>query len=181
MMICVGTTFLTMNNARDAIMKALLDADLSWRVHKSDTKRSHLKCKDGGCNFKVRVAHLKRPNNITLSQYVEHGCFIHMHFGFRSKKLVKFLKDEHRAAILAIRKIQPDKCTFVNGERELTHVQPLLPEMNSASMAMRWITCFRDMHRRQVWCRGGVGQRSAREQRDHPMVRNDCARCGEVR
>ena len=108
-MISIGTSFLTMTEAKDAVMKALLDADLSWVVHKSDTKRFHLKCKEGSCRFKVRVAYQKRLDQIVLSQYIEHGCDVHTHFGFRGKKLVKFLKDEHRTAILVDRNIKPGK------------------------------------------------------------------------
>lgn len=59
-MISVGTLFLTMTEAKDAVMKALLDADLLWAVYKSDTRHFHLKCKEGSCRFKVRVAYQKQ-------------------------------------------------------------------------------------------------------------------------
>lgn len=68
MMISVGTSFFTMTEARDAVFKALLDEDLSWVVHKSDTKRFHLKCKVGSCKFEVVVVYSKQLNEITLRQ-----------------------------------------------------------------------------------------------------------------
>ena len=83
--------------------------DLSWVVHKSDTKRFHFTCKVRSCKFKVRVVFSKQFNDITLRQYIEHGLNLDKHFNFRGKKVVKLLKDKHRATITADRNIQSGK------------------------------------------------------------------------
>lgn len=111
MMIPVGTAFTSINAARDTIYRALLNADLSWVVKKTDTARL-LNCRTQKCNFAVRAVYSIKEGAIILRRYNPHTCSCFTHFNYRGKQLVKYLKEEYHALILSDRKTTPGRENF---------------------------------------------------------------------
>ena len=74
-MLELGQTFATIQEAREAINRHVLDNGESYKVYKLDSTRHILQCKskDENCSFSIRVALLKKKG-VALTKMSPHSC-----------------------------------------------------------------------------------------------------------
>ena len=99
-MIATGIVYDTIAEAKEAVTSVLLNANLSYRVHKTDATRLMLKCRSTLCSFYVRIGYSKKLFKAMVTIYKPHTCPRSVHNNFRPKKSVKYLKSLHAPAIL---------------------------------------------------------------------------------
>jgi MuDR family transposase len=103
-MLTIGDSYPTIQEAREAINRSILDDGESYKVYKSDSKRHILKCKDQACSFSIRAAFLKKKG-ITITKIIPHSCRPITHFQSKQSSSLWFLKEHHRASVFDNRNI----------------------------------------------------------------------------
>ena len=110
-MIPAGLRFETVADAKEVILRMLLEAKLLWAVYKSDSTLLLLQCRDKTCGFRIRVAYSKKIGEALVAAYTAHDCNPSTHFIFGQSKSIKYLKEGHRAAVLDERDMKPGTST----------------------------------------------------------------------
>jgi hypothetical protein len=103
-MLAVGDSYPTIQEAREAINRSILDDGDSYKVYKSDSKRHILKCKDQDCSFSIRAAFLKKKG-IIITKIIPHSYRPITHFKRKQGLSLWFLKEHHHASVLDNRNI----------------------------------------------------------------------------
>lgn len=95
----VGSTFPSIQAAKDAIKTVLAEAQESWKATHSDKTRFNIICKDATCNFRIRVTQSKR-NGVCITHNTPHSCGPATHFAATNTHSLQFLIPHHRAAVI---------------------------------------------------------------------------------
>jgi hypothetical protein len=82
----LGDSFETIKAAKDAINRSQLDNGLSYHVHKSDSKRYIITCRNpAACNFKIRASKTRKDLYFVVTILVEHSCSPATHYSGRAR------------------------------------------------------------------------------------------------
>jgi hypothetical protein len=98
-MVQKGDTFSSMEDARDAVQRHVLDDGESYKTTKSDKKRYIIVCKDNECGFRIRVANVKKTGP-TVTILKAHSCRPTVHYKNKKSHSIKYLIEHHRASII---------------------------------------------------------------------------------
>jgi hypothetical protein len=90
--------------AREAIRRYVLDNGESFKSGKSDKKRFYIKCKERGCGFGIR-ANKSTKGVVSITIFEPHTCSPAVHYNNRQAHSVSYLMEHHRASIIDNRKI----------------------------------------------------------------------------
>jgi hypothetical protein len=99
-----GHQFETLEAAKEAINRHILDNGESYKVKKSDKKQYYVICKEDGCDFGIRVAK-SRKEEVKITKAKPHTCGPAVHYNNRRAHSVSYLIEHHRASIIDNRKI----------------------------------------------------------------------------
>jgi hypothetical protein len=105
-MLLVNDLFSTIKEARSAINRYILDEGESYKVHKSDSRRYILICKDPTCKFRIRASLLKKKGAV-ITILIPHSCSPANHYKNKQSSALWFLKDHHRASLVNDRTLTP--------------------------------------------------------------------------
>ena len=95
----VGSTFPSIQTAKDTIKTVLAEAQESWKATHSDKTRFNIICKETTCNFRIRVTQSKR-NGVCITHNIPHSCGPATHFTATNTHSLQFLIPHHRAAVI---------------------------------------------------------------------------------
>lgn len=98
-MVQKGDTFSSMEIARDAVQRHVLDDGESYKTIKSDQKRYILLCIDDKCGFRIRVSNVKKSRP-TVTIFEAHTCRPTTYYKNKKAHSVKYLIEHHRTAII---------------------------------------------------------------------------------
>jgi hypothetical protein len=103
-MLTVGDKFPNIQEAQDAINQSILDDGESYKVYKSDSKCHILQYKKKSCTSSIRAA-FGRKNEVSITKISPHCCRPTVHYKNKQSSPLWFLKEHHRATMLANRNI----------------------------------------------------------------------------
>jgi hypothetical protein len=97
--------FESVDAAREAIRRYVLDNGESFKLVKSDKKRFSICCKDQDCGFWIRAAQSSK-GVVSITRFKLHTCSPVVHYN-KNKQAhsVSYLSEHHCAAIIDNRKI----------------------------------------------------------------------------
>jgi hypothetical protein len=72
-MLSINDLFPTMEEARGAINRHVLDEGESYKVYKSDSRRHIIICKEIACKFRIRASLLKKKG-VVITILIPHSC-----------------------------------------------------------------------------------------------------------
>jgi MuDR family transposase len=98
-MVALKDTFLTIQEARNAINCHVLDEGESYKVHKSDRQRYIIVCKDSTCKFKIWASLLKKKG-VEITIMVPYSCSPAVHYKNKQSSAKWFLKDHHCPSVI---------------------------------------------------------------------------------
>jgi hypothetical protein len=105
-MLAVSDQFPTMEDARKAMHRHVLDEGESYKVYRSDRSRHILICKDSTCKFRLRASLLKKKGAV-ITILIPHSCSPANHYKNKQSSAMWFLKDHHRASLVDNRALTP--------------------------------------------------------------------------
>ena len=105
-MLAVSDQFPTMEDARKAMHRHVLDKGESYKVYKSDRSRHILIYKDSTCKFRLRASLLKKKGAV-VTILIPHSCSPANHYKNKQSSAIWFLKDHHRASLVDNRALTP--------------------------------------------------------------------------
>jgi hypothetical protein len=105
-MLSINDLFPTIEEARDAINRHVLDEGESYKVYKSDSRRHIIICKETACKFRIRASLLKKKG-VVITVLSAHSCSPATHYKNKQSSSLWFLKDHHRASIIDDRTLTP--------------------------------------------------------------------------
>ncbi|EEP75591.1 predicted protein [Uncinocarpus reesii 1704] len=94
----IGTTFPTMQEAREAILHHTISQNLSYSVSRADATRYIIKCRCSTCPFRLRVTLRKGDGQAVVTVSRPHNCSPEVHKGWRWASSVKYLVAKHKEA-----------------------------------------------------------------------------------
>lgn len=94
-----GDQFETVEVAREAIKRYVLDNGESFKVRKSDKKRFYIVCKERGCGFSIRASKSSKEV-VSITTFKPHTCSPAVHYNNQRAHLVSYLIEHHRASII---------------------------------------------------------------------------------
>jgi hypothetical protein len=97
-MLSINDLFLTIEEARDAINRHVLDEGESYKVYKSDSCRHIIICKKAACKFRIRASLLKKKG-VIITVLSAHSCSPATHYKNKQSSPLWFLKDYSRTSI----------------------------------------------------------------------------------
>lgn len=92
----IGTTFPSMQEAREALLHYTIAHNLSYTVSRADSVRYIIKCRSNTCPFRLRVTLRKSDNRAVVTVSRPHNCPPEIHKGWRWASSVKYLAAKHR-------------------------------------------------------------------------------------
>jgi hypothetical protein len=101
-MLAVNDLFSSIEDARDAINRHVLDEGESYRVYKSDGRRHIIIYKDPVCKFRIRASLLKKKGVV-----IPYSCSLASHYKNKQSAAIWFLKDHHKASLVNDRTLTP--------------------------------------------------------------------------
>ena len=101
-----GDRFESIQAAKEAINRYVIDNGESFKVKRSDKKQYHIICKEHGCGFSIRAA-TSSKEVVSITGVMPHMCSPVVHYNNRHAHAVSYLIEHHRAAIIDNRKITP--------------------------------------------------------------------------
>ncbi|KMP00240.1 hypothetical protein DIZ76_012146 [Coccidioides immitis] len=94
----LGTSFPTMQEAREAILHYTIAQNLSYTVSRADSTRYIIKCRCATCPFRLRITMKKNKDDqqavVTVSR--PHNCPPEVHKGWRWASSVRYLVAKHK-------------------------------------------------------------------------------------
>jgi hypothetical protein len=105
-MVSINDLFPTMEQARDAINRYVLDEGESYKVYKSDSRCHIIICKEAACKFRIRASLLKKKGAV-ITVLTAHSYSPTTHYQNKQLSSLWFLKDHHQASIIDNRTLTP--------------------------------------------------------------------------
>jgi hypothetical protein len=102
----LGDQFPSIDAAREAIRRHVLDNSESFKLAKSDKKRFSIVCKERGCGFGIRASKSSKEV-VSITVFKLHTCGPTVHYKNRQAHSVSYLIEHHRALIINNYKISP--------------------------------------------------------------------------
>ena len=99
----LGDQFESIQAARDAIKRFVLDQGESFQVEKSDKKRFTVVCKER-CGFRI-LASKSSTDVVSITRFKPHTCSPTVHYNNTQAHSVAYLIEHHRASIIDNRNI----------------------------------------------------------------------------
>jgi hypothetical protein len=78
-MLAVNDLFSSIEKARDAINRHVLDEGQSYRMYKSDCRRYIIICKDPVCKFRIRAS-LRKKKGVVITILIPYSCSPASHY-----------------------------------------------------------------------------------------------------
>lgn len=91
--------FESVNAAREAIRRYVLDDGESFKLVKSDKKRFSIRRKDQDCGFRIRAAKSSK-GIVSITVFKPHSCSPVVHYNNKQAHSVAYLTEHHRASII---------------------------------------------------------------------------------
>src|ERR1700736_2988799 len=85
-----GDTFDSIDSAREAIKRYILDKGESFKLKKSDKKRYSVVCKDTACSFAIRASKSNKEV-VSIAVFKLHSCSPVIHYNNRHAHSVSIL------------------------------------------------------------------------------------------
>jgi hypothetical protein len=99
-----GDKFNSINSAREAIKRYVLNNGESFKLKKSDKKRYSIVCKETACDFAIRASKSSKEV-VSITVFKLHTCGPATHYNSRHAHSVSYLVKHHRALIIDNRNI----------------------------------------------------------------------------
>ena len=94
----VGQTFSWIDEARESVLRVMVNQRLSFKVASSDRTRFHAICRsrdETGCKFFLRIAYMNRSDQFELRKLIPHSCELSTHQDWRASNSVKLIARRH--------------------------------------------------------------------------------------
>ena len=105
-MLIINNMFSSIQEARDAINRHILDKGESYRVLKSDNRRYIVIYKDPVCKFRIKASLLKKKR-VVITILIPHSYSPANHYKNKQSSALWFLKDYHKASLVNDRTLTP--------------------------------------------------------------------------
>ena len=105
-MVTLNDVFSTMEEAKEAINRHILDEGESYKVYKSDSRRHIVVCKDSVYKFRIRASLLIKKG-VVITIFTAHSCSPATHYKNKQSLALWYLKDHHRASLINDRSLTP--------------------------------------------------------------------------
>jgi len=99
-----GDQFETIQVAKEAINRYVLDNGESFKVKRLDKKQYHIICKEHSCGFSIRAA-TSSKEVVSITSVMPHTCSPAIHYNNRHAHAVSYLIEHHHTIIIDNRKI----------------------------------------------------------------------------
>jgi hypothetical protein len=105
-MICVGDKFPSIEAAREAISRYILNKGESYKVYKSDKTRYILICRDSHCKFRIRASNSKK-DRVSITKLDAYSCTPATHYNSKLSHSMWYLKNHYQASVINNQDITP--------------------------------------------------------------------------
>jgi transposase len=85
----IGSSFATLEAAKDALIRYTLARGLSYKVRSSEKRRYIVLCRSNNCPFRIRINTTDSGAKVTISE--PHTCPVDTHYDWRPPKSLKSL------------------------------------------------------------------------------------------
>jgi hypothetical protein len=100
--LCIGQTFSSIEDGRAAVLNDIVSCGQSYKVALSNPKKWYAVCcfkEESGCNFQIRITHIKTSDKIELRKLKPHTCDPSLHFGWKLANSAKLVAHRHNDVI----------------------------------------------------------------------------------
>ena len=98
-MVTLNDVFSTMEEAKKAINRYILNKGESYEVYDSDSQRYIVVCKDFVCKFRIR-AFLLVKKRVVVTIFTAHSYSPATHYKNKQSSVLWYLKDHHKASFI---------------------------------------------------------------------------------
>jgi hypothetical protein len=105
-MICVSDKFPSIEAAREAISRYILNKGELYKVYKSDKTCYILICRDSYCKFRIRASKSKK-DGVFITKLDAYSCTPATYYNSKLSYSMWYLKDYYRASVIDNRDITP--------------------------------------------------------------------------
>ena len=101
-----GDQFESIQAAKEAINRYVLDNGESFKVKRSDKKQYHIIYKEHGCGFSIRIA-TSSKEVVSITSVMPHICSPIVYYNNQHTHVVSYLIEHHYTTIIDNHKITP--------------------------------------------------------------------------
>ena len=105
-MVTLNDVFSTIEEAKEAINRHILNEGESYKVYKSDSRRYIVVCKDSVYKFKIRASLLIKKG-VVIIIFTAYSCSPVTYYKNKQSLALWYLKDYHKASLINNRSLTP--------------------------------------------------------------------------
>ena len=105
-MVILNDVFSTIDKAKEAINRYILNKEESYKIYKSDSRRHIVVCKDFVCKFKIKASLLIKKK-VVIIIFIAHSYSFVTYYKNKQFLALWYLKDYYKVSLINDRSLTP--------------------------------------------------------------------------